>query len=80
MSTKQEIVSDASFKSWPFSSDLNFAFEYGLVTAKTCKYYCPLVVNPTITNCSKELHASVAEFTDPLLKTLPYMKTSPGFM
>ena len=35
MSTKQEIVSAASFKSWPFSSDLNFAFEDGLVIAKT---------------------------------------------
>ena len=56
MSTKQEIVSDAAFKAWLFSSDFNFACKDGRVTAATCKYYCPLVVNPTITNCCKELH------------------------
>ena len=27
-----------------------------VVTAATYKYYCPLVVNPTITNCCKEFH------------------------
>ena len=41
-----------------------------------CKYYCPLVVNPTITNCCKELH-HVAEFLHAPLKTLPRTKTSP---
>ena len=56
MSTKQEIVSDAAFKAWPFSSDFNFACKDGRVTTATCKYYCPLVVSPTITNCCKELH------------------------
>ena len=56
MSTKQESVSDAAFKAWPFLSDFNFAFKHSRVTAATCKYYCPLVVSPTITNCCKELH------------------------
>ena len=56
MSTKKESVSDAAFKAWPFLSDFNFAFKDGRVTAATCKYYCPLVVSPTITNCWKELH------------------------
>ena len=55
-STKQESVSDAAFKAWPFSSDFNFVFKDGQVTAAKCKYYCPLVVSPTITNCFKEFH------------------------
>ena len=79
MSTKQ-VASDASFKPWPFSSDLNFACEDGLVTAETCKYYCPLVVSPTITNCCKELHVTVAEVIDALLKTSPCTKTSSDFV
>ena len=54
--TNQEIISDTTFKAWPFSSDFNFACKDGWVTAATCKYYCLLVVNPTITNCCKELH------------------------
>ena len=56
MSTKQEVVSDATFKAWPFSSDFNFACKVGRLTAATCKYYCLLVVNPTATNCCKEFH------------------------
>ena len=56
MSTEQDIVSDAAFKAWPFSYDFNFAYKDGQVTEATCKYYRPLVVNPTITNCCKELH------------------------
>ena len=56
ISTKQDIVSDAAFKAWPSSSDFNFACKEGRVTAERCKHYCPLVVNPTITNCCKELH------------------------
>ena len=56
MSTKQEIVSDAAFKASPFSSNFNFACKDSRVTAATCRYYCPLVVNPTITNCCKEFH------------------------
>ena len=49
MSTEQEIVSDAALKAWPFSSDFNFACKNSQVTAATCKYYCALVVNLTIT-------------------------------
>ena len=55
MSTKQESVSDAAFKTWPFSSDFNFADKLGPVTEATWEYF-PLVVGPTITNCCKELH------------------------
>ena len=46
--TKQEIVYDAAFKVWPFSSDFNFACKNSQVTVATCKYYCPSVVNLTI--------------------------------
>ena len=55
MSTKQEIISDTNFKAWPFSSDFNFAYKDGRVTAATCKHYYPLTVSPTITNCCKKL-------------------------
>ena len=55
MSTKQESVSDATSKTWSFSSDFNFTSKDDQVTAAACKY-CPLVVSPTITNCCKELH------------------------
>ena len=77
MSTKQEIVSDATFKTWPFSSNFTFTCKDGRVTAATCKYYCLLVVNLAITNCCKEPILNVAEFLDPSLKTLPCTKTSP---
>ena len=53
MSTKQEIVSDAAFKAWPFSSDFNFACKDGRVTTATCKYYCLLVVNPITTKLQR---------------------------
>ena len=56
MSTKQEIVSNAAFKTLSFSFDFNFTCEGKQVTAATCKYYCSLVVNPAITNCCKGLH------------------------
>ena len=32
MSTKQDIISDAPFKAWSFSSDFNFTCKNGLVT------------------------------------------------
>ena len=73
MSTKQETVSDAAFKACPFSSDFNFVWKDDLYY----KYYCPLIVNPTVTICCKEFH-HVTEFLDPSLKTLPCTKTSPG--
>ena len=56
MSINQEIISDATFKAWSFLSNFNFSCKDGQVTTATCKYYSPLVVNPTITNCCKELH------------------------
>ena len=56
MSTKPEIVSDVTFKAWPFSSDFNFACKDCRVTAARCKHYYPLVVKLTITNCCKQFH------------------------
>ena len=56
MSTKQEIVFDAAFKAWPFLSDFNFACKDGRFTTAACKYYCPLVISPTIANCWTEIH------------------------
>ena len=60
MSKKQEIISDAAFKAWPFSFDFNFACKNSQVTAATCKYYCPIffsVVCLTLPSPScKELH------------------------
>ena len=59
------------------TSDFNFACKDGRVTAATYKYYCPLVVNPIITNSWKKLHLlNVAEFLGPSLQTSPSMKTS----
>ena len=55
MSTKQESVTDATFKGWPVSSDFNFTSKDDRVTAATCKY-CPLVASPTVTNCCHRLH------------------------
>ena len=43
MSAKQESVSEATFKGWPFLSNFNFACKDGGVTIATCKH-CPLVV------------------------------------
>ena len=55
MSAKQESVSDAAFKAWPFSSNFNFANKDNRVTGVKCKH-CPLVVSPIVTNCCEELH------------------------
>ena len=55
MSTKQESVFDAAFKTWPFSCNFKFASKNDRVTAVTCKY-CQLDVSPIVTNCCKELH------------------------
>ena len=55
MSAKEEMLSDAAFKAWPFSFDFNFACKDGRVTAVTCKY-CPLVVNPIVTDFCKKFH------------------------
>ena len=77
MSRKQEILSDAAFEAWSFSPDFNFACKNGWVTAAACKYYCLLVVNPTITNCCKEVHLKCGRAPNLSLKTLPCIKTSP---
>ena len=85
MSTKQENVSGATFKTWSFSSAFNFGCKDGRATAATCKY-CQLVVSqPDEALCkflaipvvAKNSILNVAEFLDPPLKTSPCMKTSP---
>ena len=76
MSTKQESVSDTTFKAWPFSSSFNLASKHGGVNTATCQYF-PLVVGPTITNCCKRTILNIGKFLDPSLKTLACMKTSP---
>ena len=84
MSTKQESVSGATFKAWPFSSIFNFGCKDDRTTAATCKY-CQLVVSQSdeafckflpIPIVAKKSILNVAEFLDPPLKTLPCMKTS----
>ena len=52
----KRVLSDAAFKAWPFLSDFDFACKDDQVTAATYKYYCPLVVNPIMTNSCKKLH------------------------
>ena len=85
MSTKQESVSGATFKAWPFSSVFNFACKDVRVTTATCKY-CLLVVSPSdevlckfpqLPILARNSILNVAEFLDPPLKTSPCMKTSP---
>ena len=85
MSTKQESVSGATFKAWPFSSVFNFGFKDGRVTTATYKY-CQLVVSQSdealwkflpIPIVAKNTILIVAEFLDLPLKTSPCMKTSP---
>ena len=60
MCAKQESVSDATFKSWPFLSDFNFASKHDGVNTTT---YFQLVVGPTVTNCCKELHLKYNKIT-----------------
>ena len=69
--SETESISDTSVKAWPFSSDFNFAFKDGRVTTATCKYYCPLVVNPTITNCCKELHLKCGRVPRSVFENFP---------
>ena len=79
MSTKQEVVSDAAFKTWPFSSSFNFACKYGWVTIATCKYYCLLVVDPAITNCCKELHVIWGRVPWSVFENAAIHEDLPGF-
>ena len=65
---------DAAFKARLFSSDFSLACKDGRATAATCKYYCPLVVNPTFTNSCKQLHLKCGR--DLSLKMSPCTKTS----
>ena len=85
MFTKQESVSGANFKAWPFSSVFNFGCKDGRVTTATCKYGL-LVVSPTddalckflpLPVVAKSSILNVAEFLDLPLGTSPYTKTSP---
>ena len=79
MSTKQEVVSDATFKTWPFSSSFNFACKYGRVTIATRKYYCLLVVDPAITNCCKELHVIWGRVPWSVFENVAIHEELPGF-
>ena len=83
MSIKQESVSGATFKAWPFSSIFNFGCKDGQVTAATCKY-CQLTVSQSdealckflpISIVAKNSILNVAEFLDLPLKTSPCLKT-----
>ena len=76
MSTKQEIVSGAAFKVWPFSFDFNFACKNSQVTAATCKFYCPFFFFSVIYQFAKSTILNKVEFWDPSLKWSPFTKTS----
>ena len=80
MSTKQEIVSDAAFKVWPFSSDFNFTCKDYRVTAATCKCYCLLIVNPTTTNCCKELHLECGRVPRSVFENVAIHEDQSGFV
>ena len=58
MSTKQDNCNwcrlQASSRHYHFHPSLILPVK--MVTTVTCKYYWKLVVNPTVTNCCKELH------------------------
>ena len=80
MNTKQEIVSDADFKAWSFSSDFNFACKDGRITKATCKYYCLLVVNSAITNCCKEFHLKCVRVPRSVFENVTIHEDLSGFV
>ena len=80
MSTKQEIMSDATFKAWPFSSNFNFTCKNDQVTAATCKYYCVLVVNPAIINCCKKLHLKCGKVPRSVFENVAMHEDYSGFI
>ena len=80
MSTKQESESDVAFKTWPFLSDINFASKSCQVAAATCKYYCPLIVSPTITNCCKELHLECGRIPRSAFENISMHGNQSGFV
>ena len=57
MSTKQEIVSETTFKAWPFSFDFNFACSNMQILSLSSKpiRWTPLQLS-IVTSCYKELH------------------------
>ena len=79
MSTKQESVSEAAFKTWLLSSDFNFPGKDDWVTAATSKY-CPLVVSPTVTNCCKEVNFKYGKITRSVFENLAMHKNYSGFV
>ena len=80
MFTKQKFLSDAAFKTWPFSFDFNFACKDGRVTTATSKCYCPLVVNPTITNCCKEFHLKCGKAPRSVFENIAIHENYSSFM
>ena len=71
MSTKQEIVSDATFKAWPFSPNFNLAVKMVQLLqqhANTTVHWLSTLLLPIV---AKSSILNMAEFLDPSLKTLP---------
>ena len=78
ISTKQEIVSDATFKAWPFSSDLILPVTIVRLLqpdANTTVHWLQTLPLPVV---AKSSILNVAEFLDLSLKTSPCTKTSPA--
>ena len=80
MSSKQEIISDAAFKAWPFLSDFNFTSKDGRVTTATSKYYCLLVISPTITNCCEEIHLKCGRVPRSVIENVAMHENYPDFV
>ena len=76
----QENWTSAIIVTWPFSSDFNFACKDGRVTTATCKYYCPLFVNPTITHCCKELYLKCGRVSRSIFEKVAMHKSYSGFV
>ena len=76
----QNKISDATFKARPFSLNFNFLCKDGWITAATCKYDCPLVVDPTITNCFKELHLKQGRIPRSVFENVTIHENESGFM
>ena len=68
------------FKVWPISSDFNFSCKDGRVTAATYNYYCPLVVNPIITNACKKLHLKCDKVPRAVFANVAMHENQSGFV
>ena len=77
MSTKQEIVSDATFRAQPFSSDFKFCMERQSSYCSNMQILLSIDFKPYHYQVAKSSILSMAEFLDLSLKMLPCMKTSP---